>query len=100
MHKLLVLYPEPADRETFREYYESKHLSLAEKLPGLLAWRYSCDVQSESGESAYFALFEAEFETKEAMENAMASPEGRAVQADVSNYASGGAVVLNYPVQP
>jgi hypothetical protein len=28
----------------------------------------------------------------------MSSPEGRAVGADVPNYASGGAVVLDYPV--
>lgn len=30
---------------------------------------------------------------------ALASPAGMAVQADVTNYATGGAVVLNYPVE-
>ena len=35
MHKLLVLYPEPADRAGFIQYYESTHLPLARKLPGL-----------------------------------------------------------------
>jgi uncharacterized protein (TIGR02118 family) len=46
----------------------------------------------------YFALFEAEFDDVEAFRTAMSSPEGRAVGADVPNYASGGAVVLDYPV--
>lgn len=100
MHKLLVLYPEPLDREAFKEYYESKHLPLAKKFPGLLAWRYSFDVQYGSEQSPYFAVFEADFEDREAMQKAMNSPEGSAVQADVPNYASGKVVVMDYPVQP
>jgi hypothetical protein len=44
-------------------------------------------------------VFEADFENAAAMEAAIASPEGAAVQADVPNYASGGAVVVNYPVK-
>ena len=99
MHKLLVLYPEPADRNAFQEYYESTHLPLAQKMPGMLAWRYSLDVTAGPEASPYFAVFEADFENAAAMEAAIASPEGAAVQADVPNYASGGAVVVNYPVK-
>lgn len=97
MHKLLVLYPHPRDPEAFREYYESTHLPLAAQLPGVLAWRHSFDVHGEP-ESPYFAIFEAEFADAEALAAAMASPEGKAVQADVPNYATGGAVVLDYPL--
>ncbi|GAA5154404.1 MULTISPECIES: EthD family reductase [Amycolatopsis] len=94
MHKIVVLYPEPADAAAFKEYYESTHLPLAAKLPGLRAMRYSFDVSGD-----YFAIWEGEFDDAEAAGAAMASPEGQAVQADVPNYATGGAVVLDYPVR-
>lgn len=100
MHKLLVLYPEPADRVAFTEYYESTHLPLARELPGLLGWRYSLDVDASPGKSPYFAVFEADFANAEALGEALASPQGAAVQADVPNYAPEGTVVVNYPVLP
>lgn len=97
MHRLLVLYPEPTDRQAFADHYEKKHLPLAAQLPGVLGWRYSLDVHSDP-ESPYFAVFEAEFADGAALAAAMSSPAGQAVAADVPNYATGGAVVLDYPV--
>ena len=98
MHKFVVLYPAPTDPAAFREYYKNTHLPLVEKLPGLRAMRYSFDVAAPDGESPYFAIFEAEFNDAAAMGMALGSPEGRAVAADVPNYATGGAIVLHYPV--
>jgi hypothetical protein len=54
-HKLLVLYPEPADPDHFREYYVTQHLPLVTRLPGLLAWRYGFDVAAIQGQTPYFA---------------------------------------------
>jgi uncharacterized protein (TIGR02118 family) len=85
MHKLMVLYPEPADPDHFRDYYVSKHLPLVERMPGLLAWRYSFEVAATQEPTPYFAVFEAEF--------------ADAAAGDVANYATGGAVVIDYPVQ-
>lgn len=100
MHKLVVLYPEPTDREAFVSYYEQTHLPLATKLPGLLAWRYSMEISpdAQGNSGAYFAIFEAEFENVETLREAMGSPEGQAVAADVPNYATGGAITLDYEV--
>ena len=98
MHKLLVLYPEPADRRQFTTYYESTHLPLVQKLPGMLGCRYSLDLSGQDEGSGYFAVFEADFEDGHALTRALSSPEGANVQADVPNYATGGAVILNYPV--
>ncbi|WP_409462239.1 EthD family reductase [Amycolatopsis sp. GA6-003] len=97
MHKLLVLYPPPDDPAAFAEYYEKHHLPLVQKLPGLLGWRYSLQVHAEP-ESPYFAVFEAEFADAAAYAAAMATPQGEAVRRDVPNYATGGAIVLDYPV--
>jgi uncharacterized protein (TIGR02118 family) len=100
MHKVVVLYPAPKDAQAFKEHYERTHLPLVAKLPGLRDYRYSFDVTGFGpGDSPYFAIFEGDFDDAEAMAAAFASPEGKAVQADVPNYATGGAVVLNYPVR-
>ncbi|GAA2171992.1 EthD family reductase [Agrococcus versicolor] len=96
MHRLLVLYPTPVDPAAFREHYVARHLPLADRLPGMLASRYSLDVHDEVG--GYFAVFEADFADAGAMQAAMASPEGQAVAADVPRYATGGAIVLDFPV--
>lgn len=95
MHKLLVLYPTPVDPAAFDSYYRDTHLRLASKLPGMLAHRYSLQLNGDDG---YHAVFEADFADEQALGAAMSSAEGQAVQADVPNYASGGAVVLTYPV--
>lgn len=100
MHKLLVLYPEPTDRDAFVDYYVSKHLPLAATLPGLSSWDYTINVSPEpDGTPApYFAVFEATFPDAATFGSAMTSSVGAAVEADVPNYATGGATVLNFPV--
>ncbi|WP_433654632.1 EthD family reductase [Nocardia sp. CA-128927] len=96
MYRLTVLYPPPADTDHFKNYYLSTHLPLTAKLPGLQTMRYSLDVAAVDGDSPYYAIWEAEFESVEAMGAAMASPEGQAVVADVPNYATGGAQIIHY----
>ncbi|MHA6765059.1 EthD family reductase [Streptacidiphilus sp. PAMC 29251] len=98
MHKLVVLYPQPVDPDHFRDYYVTNHLPLVMDYPGLLAWRYSFDVTTK-GEAPYFAVFEGDFADAAAMAAARASPQGQRVTADVVNYATGGAVIIHYPVQ-
>ncbi|SJN11467.1 possible ethyl tert-butyl ether degradation protein [Leucobacter sp. 7(1)] len=97
MHKLMVLYPEPLDRAVFTAYYEGTHLPLCAALPGVLRISYALGI-SEPGDGPYFGVFEAEFESEAALATALASPEGRAVEADVPNYATGGAQVLRFAV--
>ena len=95
MHRLIVLYPPPADPDRFRTYYEETHIKLVAKLPGLRSYRYGFDVAADAGESPYFCVFEADFDDAAAMSAARQSAEGQAVSADVPNYATGGVVVLN-----
>ena len=96
MHKIVVLYPPPADRAHFAEYYRETHLRLAARLPGVVEMGYALDLDARGG--PYYAMFEATFASPESAQAAMASPEGRAVEADVPNYATGGAVVLGVPL--
>jgi uncharacterized protein (TIGR02118 family) len=99
MHRLLVLYPPPTDPDHFRTYYEGTHLPLVAKLPGLRGYRYSFDVAAAEGESPYFAAFEGDFDDASAMGAALESAEGQAALADIPNYATGGAVALNYELR-
>lgn len=100
MYKLTVLYPEPADRDAFVKYYEQTHLPLAAQLPGLRSWRYSTNIapDAQGNPAKYFAIFEAEFSDVDAFRAAMSSPEGQAVAADVPNYATGGAITLDFEI--
>ncbi|PRI10395.1 EthD family reductase [Leucobacter massiliensis] len=100
MHQLTVLYPAPDDPAAFVAYYESTHLPLAAQLPGLRSWHASTDIQPgpDGAPAPYFAIFEAVFDSAEALREAMASPVGQAVAADVPNYASGGAVLIDFPI--
>ena len=99
MHRLLVLYPPPSDRDHFRSHYEGTHLPLVAKLPGLRGYRYGIDVAVAEGESPYYCVFEADFDDAAAYSAAMETPAGQAVRADVPNYATGGAVVLTYELR-
>jgi uncharacterized protein (TIGR02118 family) len=93
-----VLYPPPAGEAHFRDHYVSTHLPLAAKLPGLLRSEYSFDVASLGGQRRYFAVFHADFESAETMVAALGSEAGKAVAADVPNYATGGVEMIHYPL--
>lgn len=98
MHKLTVLYPEPINRAEFEAYYRSTHLPLCAKLPGVQDITFSIGI-APPGAAPYFAIFQATFADEAALGAALGSPEGKAVEADVANYATGGAQVLTFPVE-
>jgi len=95
MHRLLVLYPPPVDPGAFERHYREVHLPLAARLPGASGMSFALGIE----DGPYFAAFQADFASGEALGAAMGSPEGRAVEADVPNYASGGAIVLTFEVE-
>src|SRR5215472_1939827 len=99
MHKIVVLYPPQPDPVGFKAYYAKTHIPLARKLPGLLALRYSFDVQGVGGDPPYFCVFEADFRDGAALGAAMGSPQGQAVAADVANFAQRPPTLIHYPVE-
>lgn len=99
MHKIVVLYPPQPDFDAFQTYYVETHIPLARKLPGLLALRYSFDVQGIGGEPPYCCVFEAEFADGSALGSAMGSPEGQAVAGDVPNFARVPPTLIHYSVE-
>jgi uncharacterized protein (TIGR02118 family) len=98
MHKLVVLYPPPADKEKFRNYYVENHLPLAAGLPGLRGYRYAFNLEAPAGDSPYWCIFEGDFDDVAAMGTSMQSEHGAKVAADVTNYADQPPVMLHYEV--
>ena len=94
MYKTLALYLPPEDPEAFREHYETTHVPLVSRVPGLRAFRYSLDVSAPEGESPYFGVSEAEWDSPEALRESLRTPEGQAATADMQSGATGGFVLV------
>ena len=97
MHQILVLYNPPKNPQQFRDHYVKTHIPLCRKLPGLKAFRYAFEPGALLGaKSPYFCVAELDFADAAAMGAAMGSPQGKAVVDDLKNFASGGALPLNF----
>ena len=96
MYKSLALYLPPDDPQAIREHYESTHVPLVSRVPGLRAFRYSLDVSAPEGDSPYFGVSEAEWDSPEALDEGLSTPEGQAAIADMRSYATGGFVLVGY----
>lgn len=99
MYKLVVLYPHPDDPAAFMKYYTSRHLPLASKLPGLVGACHAQPLTLGPDTAAYFLVFEAMFKDEAALFEALGSPAGQAVVADVPNYSPKGATLLRYEIK-
>ena len=95
MAKLMVLYGKPKDAAAFDAYYFEKHVPAAKKLPGLKRFEVSAGpINMPQGGPPYHLVAQLEFDSLQALGAAMASAEGRAVGADLANFATGGADLL------
>ena len=99
MHKVVVLYPPQPDPDAFKAYYVATHIPLARELPGLIALRYSFEVQGLGGEPPYFCVFESEFANGAAAAAAMGSAEGQAVAGDLQNFAQVPPTLIHYSIE-
>ena len=97
MHCLTVIYPRPDDEAAFKAYYETTHLGLVRKLPGLKRMHHA--FPDPIGPGDVFCIFQAYFEDGAAMGEAMGSSAGQAVAGDVPNYSPTGAQVFHFPVE-
>ena len=95
MAAVVAVYKTPKNVGAFNDYYFAKHVPLAKKLPGLRSYRVSdgaVGLPAEPGGVHLIAILE--FDSVEAIQRAIASPEGQATVADVGNFADGGVDVM------
>lgn len=95
MIKLTVLYGHPADPAVFEDYYANTHISITLKITGYSRLEFTKFLRTpDGGQSAHYRMAEFWFETPEALQAMMSSPEGQAAAADIPNFATGGATVM------
>ncbi|MBA4379568.1 MAG: EthD family reductase [Anaerolinea sp.] len=94
MHKLIILFESPGNEQAFQLGWQ-KFLGLAEQLPGLRRETVSRVTHKLFGrpDGEFALIHELLFDSKEALEAAMASAEGQAAGAFLQSF-TGGRVVL------
>ena len=76
MHCLTVLYPQPDDPQHFKAYYAGTHVPLARLLPGVKSCSFAYPAALGSLEGVPFCIFQAWFDSAEAMARALQSEIG------------------------
>ena len=96
--RVLAIYSHPADPAAFDAYYAQTHIPIAKKIPGLRSYAISNGGVHDAGgaSSPFYLIAELGFDSLEAIQQAMQSPEGAATVADLANFAQGGVTVSFY----
>ena len=95
MMRLLVLYGQPKDPAAFDKHYRETHIPIARRMKGLKKWTVGKVTGTADGQrSPYYYIADLYMERREAFDQLLASPEGKAAVADVPNYATGGVTFL------
>jgi uncharacterized protein (TIGR02118 family) len=91
MAKVLVMYKKPKSAEAFDKHYAAVHIPLAKKIPGLKKYDISKGrVGTPAGPSDIHLVATLHFDSLEALQAGMSSPEGKAAGGDLANFADGG----------
>jgi uncharacterized protein (TIGR02118 family) len=89
--KLVVLYTQPDDGDSFDEHYLGVHGPLVERIPGLQRWESARIVAApDGGEQTYFRIAELYFSDQDALQTALGSAEGQATAGDFEQIAPPG----------
>jgi uncharacterized protein (TIGR02118 family) len=98
--KILVLYGPPTDPAAFEEHYANTHVPLVAKMPNVQRFEATSVIGiPDGGDPPYYRVAELWFESQEALQATMSSPEGQETVADIPTFATGGATVLIGEVQ-
>lgn len=93
--KLIAMYRTPADAGAFDRYYREQHLPIARRLPGLQGYEMTRGtVATLAGPSPYHLVATLSFASMDAVQTALASPQGEATAADLANFAMAGVEIL------
>ena len=87
MARFLVLWGTPQDPEFFERHYREIHVPLVKQLPGVRRYTFSRAARPVRGD-LYYRIAELDFDDIAALQQAFASPEGRAAASDVDTLAS------------
>ncbi|MEK4027907.1 MULTISPECIES: EthD family reductase [Bacillaceae] len=89
MAKVVALYKQPKDKETFDEHYFNVHGPITAKIPGLREMKVTKFNKSvmTGGEAEYYLMCEMIYDSMEDLKNGMRSDEGKASGKDLMGFA-------------
>ena len=88
--KLVVLYPQPTDPDTFEKAYATEHIPLMhEKMKGMTAVVTKV-LGTPAGPAPYFYMAEIYAPSIDAIKAFLASPDGQQVAANAAKISTGG----------
>ncbi len=87
MVKLVTLYRIPGDPGEFERHYEEIHIPLLKKYPGLRGLETMRISGASPGDPRFSRMTELLFDSRDAMDAALASPQGKAVTRDLLSFA-------------
>jgi uncharacterized protein (TIGR02118 family) len=100
MVKLIALYKKPESIEDFDRHFFSTHLPLVRRYPGVRHVEVIRVSGAPIGEAKFHLLEELTFDTRDAMDAALASKEGKAVTRDLMTFAAEWITVFHGEVEP
>jgi uncharacterized protein (TIGR02118 family) len=89
--KLVVLYPEPTDRNEFDRVYAEEHVPLMEKKLAGLKVAVTKILGAPGGPAPYYCIAEVYGPSLEAIQEFLGTPGGQEVAAHAGKISSGGA---------
>ncbi|MGA2129979.1 MAG: EthD family reductase [Xanthobacteraceae bacterium] len=93
--KITVLYGTPKSPDDFEKYYLGTHMPMVYKISGIKRTELAkCISPPGAPPPPFYRVTELWFDSPEAMQKVMATPEMKKVGEDVPNFASGGATIL------
>lgn len=96
MFRISVCYGTPTDPVAFDDYYDTTHVPLALKIPGLAGMSTGkCRSLMPGAEAPYYMVASLMFASAEQLKAALKSPEMAAASADVENFATGGVTLYS-----
>lgn len=91
MARLIVLYPQPTDLETFDRRYRDEHAPMAiEKFPGLRHFTAGRIVETPLSPSGFSHFAELTFDSLDALHASLASESGQQTVAHALEISTGG----------
>jgi uncharacterized protein (TIGR02118 family) len=88
MVKLIALYKKPDDIASFDKHYAEVHAPLVKKMPGLRKMEVSKITGSAIGETPNYLVCDMYFDSRDALDAALASAPGRAAGKDLMSFAA------------
>ena len=86
--KLVVMYTQPENPEDFDKKYFETHVPLVEKVPGLRGMSVvKLKKNFMGGDVPFYMIATLEFDSVDALNAAMSSPEGKAAGANIMGFA-------------